>query len=256
MKTFARSLVLAVAAMASSQAAAGTPGTPPVCGAPGWSVAVIEIRPAVPLEIDDPSAGDLMLPGIGRARGRVDRPGAECASAGMPAGLDLDVIIRIGKALWEIVKENRPTAEMTSASASAIPQGISSWDQLEGWNPRPAVRTYRVRVRNAIGTEVASYTYSIVGVYGGSLGGKGKYLQDVRVIANEIRVAWGYHVNAGVVIPAVFNTGHAGSPVAAMDLVHRFTVTSAVSHYECTQHFVIQGDGQVELTGTTPGPRR
>jgi hypothetical protein len=162
--------------------------------------------------------------------------------------IDIGVIIQIGKALWEIIKANQPTAEMSFSAAGAIPQGIAHWNQMSGWATRPAVRTYRARIKNALGNEAVVYTYSVIAIYGGSYEGKGRYLQDVRCIAHELKVGFGYNFFARAEIPTAYNVGTPQAPLAALNLIHRFTLKGPFKHYETTQHYVVRGDGAIVPT--------
>lgn len=204
-------------------------------------VRVTEIRPPVPHQIG--------------GRGDVERTlPAPARTGGLPGGvLDPSVILRVGQALWDIVKANQATAEANYTSAAAVPQGVTSWEALAGWNAQPAVRTVRVRVTDGFDREVARLTYSVIAIYGGGLNGTGRYLQDVRVVPDQLEVAWGYHVDASVAIPGVFNAGTAADPVAAMTLIHRFRVQNPLKIYECSQHFTVRGDGRIDLTVPSPG---
>jgi hypothetical protein len=63
------------------------------------------------------------------------------ASNGAPAGasVSVDEIVNLGKAAWEIVKENRPSATAKSSFCQAMPSKKQlSWEQLAGWKTHSA----------------------------------------------------------------------------------------------------------------------
>src|SRR5262249_42857014 len=151
---------------------------------------------------------------------------------------------------------NQPSIDIDFESAAAIPQGVNDWTELSGWNAHPMVRTFAVKLQNHFGMSVINYVYSIVSIYGGSHEGKGLYLQDVRMIADQVKVGWGFHLNAKVEVGSVYNCGTTTDPEAAMVLVHRYGVSSIFSHTETMQHFIVRGGGKVELTGGPEGPVR
>src|SRR4051812_21707689 len=48
-------------------------------------------------------------------------------------GLDLDTVVRVGKAVWQVIKDNQPVLNVANVRSSALPKGVTSWVQLQGW---------------------------------------------------------------------------------------------------------------------------
>src|SRR5690606_12618849 len=64
-----------------------------------------------------------------------------------------DMMINLGKAAWKVLKENEPVFTSSTTSASALPKGISCWNQLSNWS-RTRVETYQVKYKNLYGITV------------------------------------------------------------------------------------------------------
>jgi hypothetical protein len=156
--------------------------------------------------------------------------------------LSLDKIINIGKKVWGIVEAGRPIVSVRTDNANAVPQGVSAWNQLEGWQTPKSV-TYRAVLKNGYNMEVVNLAYRLIYTYGGNVKGKGQYLTNVTVVPASINVAWGYDLDVQVDVPSVLNVGSSESPVGGMELLVKWRVKTTVSHVERSQSFFVRGDG-------------
>jgi len=154
----------------------------------------------------------------------------------------LDKIINIGRKIWTIVEKNRPVVKVTMNSANAVPDGIRSWQELEGWQV-PQVRAYSTVYKNLFGMTVVRFVYRVIYSYGGTFKGQGKYLTNVTVIPAEVHVAWGYKFDAEAQVTSVLNTGSSRNPVAAMELGVAWTVSTPVRHMHSSRGYFMTGHG-------------
>jgi hypothetical protein len=90
---------------------------------------------------------------------------------------------------------------------------------------------------------VLQFTYSLQYTYGGSLDGKGVYLDRVTIIPSRISVAWGFVFSANVQIASVNNFGTREDPIAgaSVELHYRLAGLNIV---ERTETFHVTGDGE------------
>lgn len=164
------------------------------------------------------------------------------------ADLILDKIINMGKKVWAIVEAGKPVVNMTTNVASAVPQGLSRWDQLGGWEI-PKARVYRAVYKNGYGASVVEFKYRVIYTYGGNVGGKGRYLTQVTVVPDTLNVAWGYTFNAEVTVPSVVNMGNSTDPMAGMELMVHWKVDTVMKHSESSTSYFVKGDGSfVDMT--------
>lgn len=156
----------------------------------------------------------------------------------------VESIVNVGKSLWSIVEGGTPVVNVENSSANAIPEGVTNWSQLQGWE-LPQSKTFRFIIRD-YGVKVVSFTYRIMYISGGSYESQGQYLKNVTVLPSDIYVAWFYSFNAQVEIPALVNRGTVEDPIAAMQVVLKWQVNTPFSHREQADIFFVQGDGYLE----------
>ena len=154
----------------------------------------------------------------------------------------IDQIINIGQKVWEIVEKNKPVVNVTTTYAAAVPQGITTWDQLTGWK-EPKARTYGFYAKNLYGMTVIDVKYQVEMTYGGSYKGKGRYLTGVTVAPLKVDVAWGYKFSMDAAVPSVTNVGTSDDPVAAMLANLHWQISTTLKDSQGTAVYYMQGTG-------------
>jgi hypothetical protein len=155
---------------------------------------------------------------------------------------DLSNILNFGKAIWTVIQDNQPVANVTLNTANAIPEAAKTWDSLQGWSA-PQTRTFQATYKNTFDMTMVTFVYKIVYTYAGNSSGVGQFLSGVSVIPSTVNVAWGVTFNADVNVPNVTNVGTQANPVAAMQVQLHWTVKTIDSHIEKTNAYYIRGDG-------------
>jgi hypothetical protein len=169
---------------------------------------------------------------------------------GIPDSISFDNVINTGKVLWGIVKSNKPIVNVKTDSASALPEGVKDWTQLQGWKV-PQARLYRMIYKNLYQMTVVDFTYRVIFTSGGNMQGKGKYLCEATIVPAQLEVAWGYTFNAEGFVQSILNVGSHTDPIGAVELRMKWGVDTYFKHSENTASFFLQGDGVfVNLTGT------
>jgi hypothetical protein len=145
--------------------------------------------------------------------------------------------------LFLILWFSRAVVDIQTSYGNVLPAHITDPFQLQSWSSPPASHQFTVNVYNRLKQRVLQFTYSLQFTYGGSLDGKGAYLDRVTVIPSRISVAWGFVFNANVQIASVHNIGTNDNPIAAahVELNYRLAGLNIV---ERTESFHVTGDGQ------------
>jgi hypothetical protein len=170
-------------------------------------------------------------------------PASLLAGDGIPTGaMDLGSILNLGKQIWDIVEKNRPVANVKTDTASALPKGVTSWQDLAGWQ-MPKSKVFRVAYQNLYKRNVIDFSFRLLFTYGGNVRGKGKYLTNVTMVPGALNVSWGFTFNAQGVVTSVVNAGTVADPVAAMELLMKWSAVSVMSHVEESVSLYVRGDG-------------
>lgn len=154
----------------------------------------------------------------------------------------IDRIINLGKKIWKIVEENKPVVDVREDVASALPQGVQSWNELESWN-MPQSKVYGVIYRNGFNKNIVKFYFRVIYTAGGTYESKGKYLSRVTVVPALLEVAWGYNVAVEGGVPAVANAGTKENPLAQAEILVRWNVKTVVKEARTTASFFVRGDG-------------
>lgn len=162
----------------------------------------------------------------------------------------VDRIINIGRKIWTIIDENKPIVDIRTQYAAAVPDGITHWSQLTGWDI-PAATTYGFTAKNAYGGTVVNVRYAVLRTTGGAYKGKGRYLTGVTIEPLRVDVAWGYKVTITAEAPSVTNADKTGeNPLAGMMLNIKWRIQTPIKDAQGTGVYYVRGDGMfVEVGG-------
>ncbi len=127
------------------------------------------------------------------------------------------LIVMAGAKVWNVIMDNRPTADLDSAYASAIPGFDFNWSNLKDW--RKVTKKYRYTIDKKLQGRAVDITYEVAYFYGsvptpGAEGLKGHYIANFTVKPLEINLKWGWKVGLEVSMSDPMNVGTAAEPVA------------------------------------------
>ncbi|GIQ82523.1 hypothetical protein KIPB_003680 [Kipferlia bialata] len=163
-------------------------------------------------------------------------------------GVDIDVLVNIGKAAWTIVNDNKSVFNYDSDSAYIVPEGITNWTQLEYWSP-PVSVGYKAEWKNELGLHICDFEWALMYTYGGEYNDAGQYLSHVTIEPKHVNLDWGYSANVQVTIPAdPVNLGSTESPIAGIEI--RMVVDFTYLGFDegsWTYHWFVQGDGAYQV---------
>ncbi len=155
---------------------------------------------------------------------------------------EIETVIILGEKIWNFIEKNKPVVNQRYAPISAVPVGVTSWEELEGWS-MPQIRMFKNIYKNVYGMKVVEFNYRVAYAFGGSYKGIGKYLSRVEVDPSLVDVAWGYKFNANGQVLSTTNAGTSENPIAAMELRLNWSVGTVIKHTEQSIRLFISGDG-------------
>lgn len=163
----------------------------------------------------------------------------------------IDKIINIGKKVWAIVEANKPVVDVKTRYATGLPQGVTSPSQLAGWKP-PRGAIYGLTAKNKYGTTVIDIRYQVLRTFGGRYKGKGQYLSGVTIQPLRVDVIWGYKLSldASVGDESVTNAGTEDEPIAAMQPVVQWRISTVIKDSTGRAGYYLQGDGVSQELGS------
>ena len=154
----------------------------------------------------------------------------------------VDKVINIGTKIWNVLEKGKPVASYRNAKATAVPQNITAWQQLEGWK-NPQSKYYEIVYKNLYGVEVAKLVYKIIYLSGGSYKGQGKYIGYVSVEPQEFKTAYLYTFNVQAAVESVYNKGTSANPIAGMIININWTVSTILKTETQSYSYHIDGLG-------------
>ncbi|MBI5199943.1 MAG: hypothetical protein HY925_00015 [Elusimicrobia bacterium] len=162
----------------------------------------------------------------------------------------VDHIINIGRKIWTIVEENRPVVDVKTQYAAAVPEGITHWAQLTGWDT-PKATVYGFLAKNAYGGKMVDVKYAVTRTTGGAFKGKGRYLTGVTIEPLRVEVGWGYRFTMTAEVPSVTNADKTGDdPLAGMMVNIKWRIQTPLKDSQGTGVYYVRGDGLfVEVGG-------
>jgi hypothetical protein len=165
------------------------------------------------------------------------------------AEIIVDQVINTGKKVWAVVEAGKPVVNVRSDVATALPATTTGaplqWTQMENWR-RPESKLYGAILKNAYGVEVVRFSYRVLYVAGGSVGGQGRYIGYATIQPAEVNVAWGYNFTVEASAPTVFNMGTKVNPIAGMNLELTYIAKTVLKEMRVTKTYFISGDGQFQ----------
>ena len=159
----------------------------------------------------------------------------------------IDQIVNTAARIWDIIKQNAPVVNLDTKYATAVPQGITAWNQLTEWK-KPKTYIYGFYAENLYGATTIDVTYKVIFTAGGKYKGKGQYLTGVTVIPTTTNVSWGYRFSLAAQVPdsTIANVGTNKDPIASLQLKSAWKISTAIKESDGVSVYYIQGDGYFE----------
>lgn len=144
------------------------------------------------------------------------------------------MIVLAGAKVWNVIVKGRPSADLASAYASAIPGFAFNWNDMAGW--KKVTRRYRFRLGNWLqGDDAADITYEVSFFYGtlATPGTKperkGHYIANFVIKPEVINLKWGWKVSLTAAMSDPMNVGTPEEPVAMLNADLKWQYTKPLS---------------------------
>lgn len=162
----------------------------------------------------------------------------------------IDAIVNIGKSIWTLIQAGRPKINLNMDVASAVPQGIQSWAELDSWKD-PIAKLYKTQLYTGNKRYLGDVYYRLVFTYGGHYRGVGNYLTNVTILPAQVSVSYNKNFYAQTRVTQIVNHGTRENPIAGMSLDLIWGIESLTSKSMQSISLHVRGDGGVTVL---PGP--
>lgn len=122
-------------------------------------------------------------------------------------------LLNIGKLVWEVVKDNKPSADVDSDYYTATPQGIEDWRSLTGWDSQ-SWDGWSASWSNPFGIEW-SFTWQS---NGNCQGCNAQHAADITEVVHIASAVWAFSVNMGHTSGQCLNKGSSGYQLSLLPL--------------------------------------
>jgi hypothetical protein len=156
----------------------------------------------------------------------------------------LDALVNLGKSIWAMIEAGRPKIDLNMNVATAVPQGIKDWTELDSWHD-PVSKLYRTQLMTANYTSLGDVYYRLVYTYGGKYKGVGNYLTSVAVVPAQIKVPYHNTFYAQTQVTELINHGTEKDPIAGMTLLLTWGLDAVRNKTMQTVSLHVRGDGGV-----------
>eukprot|EP00178_Gracilaria_changii_P021629 TRINITY_DN64149_c0_g1_i1.p1 TRINITY_DN64149_c0_g1~~TRINITY_DN64149_c0_g1_i1.p1 ORF type:complete len:264 (+),score=40.53 TRINITY_DN64149_c0_g1_i1:48-794(+) len=194
-------------------------------------------------EVEDMPIGHYPLDEKFAAKVAAGRPVDQLTKDDVDGEIDPTVIINIAKKVWDFLKEGEPVMNIDEDYGDAVPKGIERWDQMYGWSA-PSSKSYRHVWKDGFGREIFVITYRVMWTHEGKVeGSDGLYVHQAQMVPAEVKVGWGWTVNAQCKVPEVLNTGTNDAPVGGIHLRLVYTLGSIMQKHHRQLDYFVEGNG-------------
>lgn len=162
----------------------------------------------------------------------------------------LDGLLAIGKKVWPIIQAGKPVIDAKLAPAVSIiphmPEGTDLLLTMGNWS-MPKAQSIRVSYKNGFGAEVIGFKYTVLFQYAGNYKGIGSYVTNLKIVASEISVAWGFEFDASSELLGISNVGSTEFPVASGMISVNYSAKSIISEMRHANTIYVDGNGNIKL---------
>ncbi|MFL5813859.1 MAG: hypothetical protein ACJ763_09805 [Bdellovibrionia bacterium] len=159
----------------------------------------------------------------------------------------LERIVNLGKDVWQFIKDGHAVVNIDTPSASALPQGVSSAAELEGWEPK--TKNYQIIVPGDGKNKKVEFVFRLTFWHSGSYRGFGSYIANLTVQAADYKVNWGQEFNVRARIPnegLVNVSKDSTNPIAGAQVLVEWSRGKVFSTHGNSAVIYVRGDGQMK----------
>ena len=166
------------------------------------------------------------------------------------------LIVMAGAKVWNVIVKGRPSADLASAYASAIPGFQFNWDDLADW--KKVTRKYRFQLGNWVqGDDAVDITYEVSFFYGTlatpGTRQQGHYIANFVIKPEAINLKWGWKVSLTAAMSDPMNVGTPEEPVAMLNADLKWQYTKPFTSIPKIGMDSVAVDGRGGLQGSGEG---
>jgi hypothetical protein len=162
--------------------------------------------------------------------------------------MSAETIVNMAETAWKIIESGAPSAEITTATANAVPQ-VDDWQSLtNAVGPMWVSRRRKIRFKWPLDDYLhVDVTMVLKWDYGARYHGGGAYIPNVWVEVPECFVGWPWDVNVNLTARNPTNANGSGEPpLARLPVTLSGTIASPGESYTVQYGFELFGDGNYE----------
>lgn len=171
--------------------------------------------------------------------------GITTVRTGAPSAPSLGDVVNTAKTAWDVIKDGKPVAAVTSDFANALPKD-TDWTNLSGWSTQRKEMALSFEVVNLLGFTTIRMKIVAGWFSNGSLNGQGKFINNATLVS-DVYAAWGWNINMTASIKNPFNIGKSSDP---KDVIAALPVNAVINDSTILQNRfhniegLITGDGE------------
>ena len=158
-------------------------------------------------------------------------------------------IVNTLKDVWKIIEDNKPSAQLHTAQANAVPH-VDDWTALAGAQG-PLQREYYVKMTNHLpeswGDIVVDCDMHLYFTYGATYKGGGLYIPNIWIDVSDSYVAWFHKLELELIAKSPENAGSATAPLARIPITISGKMESPTTSITVQAGFMLWGNGQVDV---------
>jgi hypothetical protein len=163
--------------------------------------------------------------------------------------MSADMIVNMAKGAWEVIKDGKPSTEITGSTANAVPQ-VDDWTSLESARgPLNATMGWT----KWVGWPAPDHTYVYVDfkillkwTYGATYKGGGLFIPNVWIEVPECYAGWSWDVNISLTTRNPENFGTKAAPIARLPVTIRGSVSTYEQSHNVDWGVVVYGNGRAD----------
>jgi len=153
-------------------------------------------------------------------------------------------VINAASAAWKIIEDGKPSLEVTTHNANAVPD-VTDWQNLTSAQG-PTYVGRQLNWTNYLGIDVVEMHFRVYWEYGAHYRGGGAYVPNCHGTVLKCDVAWGFDVNLNMRVHNPTNAGSDRAPMARLPISVSGSVSSPLTSRTLGWEYVLFGDGNHE----------
>jgi len=150
------------------------------------------------------------------------------------------VLIEVGKIVWKVIEDNRPSLDVKTLSNGVVPEG-STFSDMSGWQ-FSYYKNFQWKSTNGFGMTVVDFQWDFNWNCNGDYNGIGKYIRNAGAFPKSITVGWGYTVAVDAQMLEPLNIGTQQNPIASATIMLTMKISTIVKTTTQGCKVIMQGD--------------